>query len=340
MKKRIGFACKYKAEELNLKKKEIKEIESSYNTKTTTVKHMKTLSDEDAYNKMKFILTHNMESTFKLLEYTSNLEDNLKMLRLSSDLLPFYTHEITKNIYKDTEILSIIENGLKKIGDLARNKDVRLSMHPGQFCVLASDKESVVKNSIDEFEYHVEMIKMMGFGKKFQDFKCNVHISGAQGSEGIRRTLSKMSPEARNVITIENEEFKWGLDECLKLKDICPIVLDLHHIWINEGKRIDINDNRIKLILESWRDVRGVIHYSQSKENLFDIKKDFNKELVVSDLLDNGYNKKSLCAHSDMMWNHNMNIYAKDFNEEFDIMVEAKNKNLASINLNEIFKKL
>ena len=57
------------------------------------------------------------------------------------------------------------------------NLDVRISFHPGQFCVLASDKPDVVERSIDEFEYHVNMARWMGYGKEFQDMKINIHIS-------------------------------------------------------------------------------------------------------------------------------------------------------------------
>ena len=50
----------------------------------------------------------------------------------------------------------------------------------------------------------------MGYGTNFQDFKCNVHISGRQGPAGIKAVLPRLSQEARNSITIENDENAWG----------------------------------------------------------------------------------------------------------------------------------
>ena len=92
-------------------------------------------------------------------------------------------------------------------------------MHPGQFTVLASDNADIVDRSIEEFEYHTNVIRYMGYGRQFQDFKCNVHISGRNGPACIKAALKRLSPEARNVITIENDENKWGLDSSLELAD-------------------------------------------------------------------------------------------------------------------------
>lgn len=330
--KRIGFACKYKAIENNKTKKEIKEEESSYNTKTTTLKFLKDKPKKEIEKKMNDILTHNITSTLKLLSYVNTLKPELKMLRLTSDLLPFYSHEMLSFYYQDKNIISYLEKEFLKIGNFARKNDIRLSFHPGQFCVLASDNQNVIENSILEFEYHADMARMMGYGKKFQDFKCNIHISGGGGISAFLNTLNRLSKEARNIITVENAEYKYGVDDCLKVAEFCPIVLDVHHAWINEESYIDRKDKRIQRIIDSWRGVRPTMHYSQSKENLFD-KKDVNKYLDINHLLNNGLNKRKLAAHSDMMWNKPMNNYIKDFRDDFDIMVEAKNKNLASIDL-------
>lgn len=328
---RIGFACKYKAEELNKTKKEIKEEESFFNTTSTTLMYLNKLSYEEKELKMINIIKHNFIATKNLLNYVSNLPKELHMLRITSDLLPFYTHKDLSFFYKDKTVIDFINKELLEIGDFARKNNIRLSFHPGQFCVLASSSEDIVKRSIQEFEYHTMMAKKMGYAKTFQDFKCNIHISGTDGVSGFKKSYNKLSPESRNIITIENTEFKYGIDDCLLLRDFCPIVLDVHHHWINEESLIAIKDKRIKLILDSWRGVRPTMHYSQSREEYFDIKKSDNKKLDIKNLLLNGLNKKKLSAHSDMMWNNEINKKTSDFLPFFDIMIEAKNKNLSAI---------
>tara|TARA_B100000497_G_C7597634_1_gene359263 strand:- start:713 stop:943 length:231 start_codon:yes stop_codon:yes gene_type:complete len=47
-------------------------------------------------------------------------------------------------------------------------------------------------------------------------------------------------------------------------------------------------------------------------------------------LLEAGYKKAKLRAHSDFMWNNAVNDWALQFLPHADIMVESKAKNLAS----------
>jgi len=202
--------------------------------------------------------------------------------------------------------------------------------------VLASDNPDIVNRSIEEFEYHADMARWMGFGQKFQDFKINVHISGRQGPEGIRLAYQRLSPEARNCITIENEENSWGLDDCLELADILPIVMDIHHHWIREGEYINPTDSRVLRVVDSWRGVRPAMHYSVSRE-------DYLTGHCVNTLpdhkllLENGYKKQKLRAHSDFYWNKAANEWAITFLDKFDIMCESKGKNLASMELHKIY---
>jgi UV DNA damage repair endonuclease len=235
------------------------------------------------------------------------------------------------------DVRQYLERHFADVGTLARERDVRLSMHPGQFTVLASDNPNIVNNSIAEFEYHVDMARYMGYGQKFQDFKINVHISGRQGGEGIRRALQRLSTEAKNCITIENEEITYGLDDCLLISDVVPIVLDIHHHWIKTGEYIDRMDPRIARVVDSWRGVRPTCHYSVSREDCL-VDHDTTVKPEHTTLLTEGYKKTKLRAHSDFMWNSAVNEWAKTHNDWADIMVEAKGKNLASIALYESWK--
>jgi hypothetical protein len=212
-------------------------------------------------------------------------------------------------------------------------------MHPGQFVVLASINEGIVQRSIEEFEYHADMARYMGYGKAFQDFKINVHISGKQGPEGIRAAYKRLTPEARNCITIENEENSWGLDDCLTISDIVPIVLDIHHFWIREGSYLDPRDARVARVVDSWRNVRPTMHYSISREDYlvnFDPTTMPDRQLLLED----GYKKQKLRAHSDFYWNTKVSEWALSFLDTHDIMCESKGKNLASFALYEQAKKL
>ena len=331
---RVGFACKYMYEDQNLKPKQLKEVQQPLNFRGTTIKWLRenqSLSQEKVYE----LIIHNLDATERLVDYVSSLPIQQRMLRLGSDMLPAYTEPTFGHLSKTNYITTIIADRLNTIGEKARANDVRLSMHPGQFCVLASDNPDIVERSIEEFEYHVDIARWLGYGRKFQDFKINVHISGRQGPEGIKAVLPRLSQEAKNCITIENEENAWGLDSCLELEKHVALVLDIHHHWCHSGgEYIEVNDDRVKRIIDSWRGVRPAMHYSVSREDYItghrtDVRPDFQN------LLTQGYKKAKLRAHSDYMWNTAVNEWAGTFRKDFDIMVEAKCKNLASIPFEE-----
>ena len=335
--KRIGFACKYMHPDQTQKKKILEEIQRPLNTKSTTVQWLNRQTRDVAEQRLWDIMVHNIQSYYNLIDYVGGLPDELRMVRLGSDCLPVYTHHQWSYYWKLPAVISYCEREFARVGEQARLLDVRLSMHPGQFTVLASDSPDIVDRSIEEFEYHTDVIRWMGYGRQFQDFKCNVHISGRQGPAGIKDALKRLSPEARNCITIENDENKWGIDHSLELGNNLALVLDIHHHWCREGEYISATDDRFKRIIDSWRGVRPTIHYSVSREDLLSlhskrVRPDFRS------LESQGYKKAKLRAHSDYMWNDAVNDWALEFLEYADIMVEAKCKNLASINLYKYYK--
>jgi len=328
MTKRIGFACKYMHHNQNQKKKVLEELQRPLTEKCTTVQWLNRQSRDVAEQRLWDIMVHNAAAARKLVEYVGSLPPELRMVRLGSNQLPCYTQRDWAYYWKLPDVVAYCEREYAKVGEAARTLDVRLSMHPGQFTVLASDNPEIVERSIEEYEYHVNLLRWMGYGKQFQDFKCNVHISGRQGPAGIKAALKRLSPEARNCITIENDENKWGLDSSLELEKDVALVLDIHHHWCREGEYIQPNDDRIKRVIDSWRGVRPAMHYSQSRE---DVLKEFDSNVKpnMATLLDTGYKKAKLRAHSDYMWNDAVNRWALSHWEWADIMVEAKCKNLA-----------
>ena len=331
--KRIGFACKFS--EIN-KKGEVVSI-PELNTGGTTLTWLGRQTREVAEQKLWDTIEKNITNTYNLVKRVGSLSPELRMVRLTSDMLTAYTHDDWAYFYKRAEVINRMEQMFTKVGDEARANDVRLSFHPGQFTVLASDREEVVNKSIEEFEYHATMARMMGYGKQFQDFKVNVHISGRKGPQGIRDVYNRLSPEARNTLTLENEEYTHGLLDCLSLSDLVPTVMDIHHNWIREGTYIQSNDALVQRVIDSWRGVRPTMHYSVSRE---DVLGDFSvtDRPELERLLENGHSKQKLRAHSDYYWNDAVNDWALTFCDNFDIMCESKAKNLASFKLFERYK--
>jgi UV DNA damage endonuclease len=334
--KRVGFACKYMVADQTQKKKVLEELQRPYNSRSTTISWLNRQTKEVAEQRLWDIMVHNIESYKNLITYVSTLQPELRMLRLGSDLLPAYTEPSWRYFWQQAYVQKYLEDNLIKVGDIARQHDVRLSMHPGQFVVLASDRPEVVERSIEEFEYHVDCIKFMGYGKEFQDFKCNVHISGRQGPTGIINVLPRLSKEARNVITIENDENSWGIEDSLELGKHLALVLDIHHHWVKSGEYIQPSDDRFARVIDSWRGLRPAMHYSVSRLDYL-IDHDVNTLPDKELLLEQGYKKGKMRGHSDFMWNNAVNTWASTFNEFADIMVESKAKNLASIKFFESF---
>ena len=329
--RRLGFACKWINDPSEVDGMKINARDRDLNTGSTTVRWLRE-HPQEAEQRLWDLMKRNIEACYKLVARVGTLDEDLRMVRLSSDILPVYTEPSWKWFWRQSDVRDYAERNFCRVGQLARENRVRLSFHPGQFTVLASSNPGIVDRSIEEFEYHTDMARWMGYGKTFQDFKINVHISGREGPEGIRRALTKLSPEARNCITIENDEMTWGIDSSIELVKDCALVLDIHHHWINSGEYIDPSDDRVKRIIDSWRGVRPTLHYSVSREDCL-VNHPRHQRPALSPLIEAGYKKQKLRAHSEFYWNSAVNTWALGFRDQFDIMCESKAKNLASFAL-------
>jgi UV DNA damage repair endonuclease len=326
--KRIGFCCKWLNDPSECGGMKVNAKDRELNGRSTTMRWLREHPAE-AEQRQWDIMNHNTAAAVRLIERVATLPENRRMVRLGSEMLQGYTEKDWIDWWQRREIQDHLERIFAPIGETARRLDVRLSFHPGQFCVLASENPGIVERSIQEFEYHADMARWMGFGQSFQDFKINVHISGKRGPAGIIDTLGRLSPEARNCITIENDENSWGVDSSLELARHCALVLDIHHHWIRTGEYIQVTDDRVLRIVDSWRGVRPAMHYSVSREDyLVDHTVDVAPD--HAQLLESGHKKQKLRAHSDFYWNQATTDWALSFWEQFDIQCESKGKNLAS----------
>ena len=330
MPRRIGFCCKWIDHVDECAGRKPTSESRDLNGRSTTMRWLREHPAE-AEQRQWDIMNHNAAAALRMVERVGSLRPELRMVRLGSEMLQGYTEPNWIDWWQQPDIQRHLEKIFAPVGERARQLDVRLSFHPGQFCVLASESDEIVERSILEFEYHADMARWMGYGATWHDhgFKINVHLSGRGGPAKFINTLGRLSPEARNLITIENDEIKNGLDVTLAVADHVALVLDIHHHWVNTGEYIDLDDVRVQRVIESWRGTRPAMHYSVSREDIL-TDHDPGTRPDLPALLGRGYKKAQLRAHSDLMWNTAVNEWAATFSPEFDIQVEAKGKNLAS----------
>ena len=333
--KRIGFACKWIDRPDQTQGIKPKDDCKQYNTGGTTVTWLNRQRQDVAEQKLWDLMVQNIESARKLVTKVGEQDEHLRMVRLGSDLLPVYTHNDWRYFWRRADVVAYCERHFREVGDLARARNVRLSFHPGQFTCIVSDNPGIVERSIAELEYHTNMIRWMGFGKSKLDFKLNIHLSGRRGVDGFNDAWIKMSPELRNCLTLENDEYQKGLDDLLILKDKVGIVLDIHHHLIKEDEYIQSNDPRIQQVIESWQGVRPTFHYSQSRDEY--INRFLDRIPSMTEMLTTA-KKSKLRAHSDFYTNRKVNEWALTHLSWGDVMCECKSKNLGAHQLFEFWK--
>ena len=216
--KRIGFACKWLNDPSECGGMKVNAVDRELNGRSTTMRWLREHPLE-AEQRQWDIMNHNTAAAVRLIERVATLPPERRMVRLGSEMLQGYTQKDWQAWWQQSNVQAHCERIFAPIGETARRLDVRISFHPGQFCCIVSDNPGIVERSLEELEYHADMARWMNYGRSKLDFKINVHLSGARGVEGFDSAWQKMSTELRNCLTLENDEYRQGLDDMLVLKN-------------------------------------------------------------------------------------------------------------------------
>lgn len=242
------------------------------------------------------------------------IEHNIKSFRLSSSMFPLYEFcgDIVRN---DDEI----KTNLAIAGKQFKEAGIRVTTHPGQFCVISSDRDSVVQNSIKELEYHAWIFDAMGF-ERTPYYAINIHGGKADRSEKIVEVFKTLPESVKGRLTLENDEKCYNVRNLLDIssRTSVPIVFDSHHYTFG---RDDLSHSDAFLeSIRSWGRIKPLQHIS-------------NTEIGFENAV---YNKKR--AHSQLI------RYVPDLqleaarNDTVDIDVEAKMKNIAVFKMRKDFE--
>ncbi len=286
--------------------------EASIRFRTTTARYISTLGSS-RFEYLANIIESNLKNLLLAISFCA--DHKILAFRVTSNLLPIYTHPVWGYKIKDLPNLDCIEKLFRSIKQQAIDKKIRLSFHPDQFVVLNSPREDVVDKSIEDLEYHGLIAKLVGADV------INIHGGGGYGDKAsaIKRfaeNFHRLSIDVQQRLTVENDDKVFTPQDLIPLCESLkiPLVYDVHHHRC-------LSDQ-----LTIFQATQGALK-TWNREPLFHISSPKN-----------GWDSKNLKNHHDF-------INPQDFPDEWltidplTIDVEAKAKELAVIKLQEDISK-
>lgn len=282
----------------------------------TYARYSKMNSGDERLKKLKEITYSNIEALEKILRY--NIENNIHFYRLTSNLIPLATHPQVM-----WEYMKYFEKDFKYIGKIINDSKMRVDAHPDQFNVINSQRQDVVENTIRNLNIQVDLFDAMNI----KDGKMVIHIGGGQGgkelsSDRFVNNLMHFPKRISERLILENDDKVFTASDVLKIcqQTNLPMVLDVHHhICKNDGD--DIGD-LLDPIFSTWNNdsLPPKIHFSSPKE--------YENDRKHADFID---------VNSFIKF---IDLAKKRVDRNFDVMIEAKRKDLALFKLMEDLKKV
>ncbi|NRD79099.1 UV DNA damage repair endonuclease UvsE [Bacillus sp. BRMEA1] len=280
-------------------------------SKTLTFTRYSALSKMERMDKLKSVTAQNLQHTKRILHY--NIAHEIHLYRFSSSLVPLATHPEVL-----WDFVTPFRTEWEELGQLIKQFELLPSFHPNQFTLFTSTREEVTMNAVYDMEYHFKMLEAMN---ALERGIINIHIGGAYGDKDtslrrFHRNFKKLPNTIKKHITLENDDKTYDVEETLITceKEKVPMVLDYHHYVVNKGE-VDLSQY-LPRIFNTWNSFATVpkIHISSPKSD------------------------QEYRSHADFVSLDFILPFlkmTKVLDRDFNIMIEAKQKNLAMLKLIE-----
>ena len=308
--------------------------------------HPKGSADYSAgiYNFLADYGRRNLDSMYKIIAWSH--KSGIYFYRMSSSMFPHIgslhiKHHMIPKHWTMYNNLAFATDIIHQIGMYVQKYQIRLTMHPGQYNQMGAKDESVLINTFLDLSWQAVLLQLLdnaaeyyrGFDPSHENILNHsilcVHGGGTYKDKAAtivrwKQNFLKFPEFIRKRIALENDEKGYCVDDllpiCNELK--IPLIFDFHHYacWANYHQdhpyQRSISD-MLPAILETWN-VRQMIpkfHLSDQAAG------------------------KKVGAHHDYVENipnELLKLMTTDY--RFDIMIEAKKKELATHRLQIKYK--
>lgn len=257
-----------------------------------------------------------------ILDYLEEID--VRMYRLSSDFAPYLTHPTMPQFHGQ---VAECRDELAEVGRTARERGIRLSFHPSQFVLLNALDPAITAKGINDVNAQAEMLDAMEQGP---EAVVVLHLGGAYGDKdaALRRFTdgyAGLSEAGRRRLVIENDETVYTVQDCLRAHEATgvPLIFDHQHHNLNPGT-LPMGD-AARACLGTWRDgVMPKVHFSSPRLDSRMVKRGKTEQEEAP----------LLSQHADYVHPWEFAGFLREVGDlPFDVMLEAKRKDLALLKL-------
>lgn len=274
-------------------------------------------------------LSVSMDMLREILDYLDEID--VRMYRISSDFAPYCTHPDLPQFHGQ---IAECRSGLAELGRTARERGIRLSMHPSQYVLLSALDPAINAKGIWDVSSQAELLDAMEQGP---EAIVILHLGGAYGNKdaAMQRFVEnypRLSEAGRRRLVIENDETLYTVEDCLRVHQAIgiPVIFDHQHHLLNPGT-LSLGD-ACRAALATWpAGVMPKVHFSSPRLDSRMVLRG-KKEVPAPPLLS---------QHADYVhpWEFGSFLAAAG-PAPFDVMLEAKMKDQALLKLRADLTKL
>lgn len=269
-----------------------------YDIRTNRDMNKATFEDDDMSYTQE-LCESNLRGLMHVLQF--NYNHGIHLFRITSMPFPWYTEWHIDDLPHPDRLRSLADT----VSQYIDNHGMRVTMHPGHFVNPASPTDSVVENSLSSLEAHGRFLDCIGQPRS-PEAAINIHVGGHYGDKAstLRRfeeVYTRMPDKVSSRLVVENDDkdSMYSVRDLVSLDIDIPVTFDYHHHGFHPD---DISERyALELARTTW-DCRQLTHYSESADGT--------------------------PKHSDMI-----DRLPDDYGYDIDCVVEAKDKELAVLNV-------
>ncbi len=233
---------------------------------TMTWHRFSQLPREEAVATVSARTLNNIRVTYKILQQCAAKRWGY---RVSSKLFPLLTYDVAELKLQDYPDWIDIQAALADCNMFIKDNKIRVSCHPDQFNVLASEGKHNVAKTIKELNHHGWFMDMLGAHRDYRA-PINIHVNCTKGEPAeiaarFMSNLAKCDKSVQSRLVVENEDKGIWTPKLLAQHFTIPITYDnLHHKCLPDGLT---DDQAFRLCYGTWHRkgyFKPLFHYSES----------------------------------------------------------------------------